>query len=115
MVVAAVCLYHKFGHCKYGQYCRHEHVDQLCPMEDCEKHDCISRHPRRCTYFAQYGLSKFGAYCSYLHDTDNGINEAVHDKIQKMEEKIVAFETKLGENEMKVEILETKVNLLKDI
>ena len=118
MGVAAVCLYNKFGHCKYGHHCRLEHEDQLCSQKDCEIHKCRYRHPRRCTYFTQYGLCKFGAYCSYLHIANNEnsivINEEVHNIIGKMKEKINAFETKLEEREFKVASLETEVNFLKD-
>ena len=61
------CSYHNRGHCKYGDRCRKEHINESCDQISCDQTNCFKRHPKRCRYFYLEGYCKFGAMCSYLH------------------------------------------------
>ena len=62
-----ICLYNKFGYCKYGENCRRKHENRICHSENCHIEICSKRHPRKCRYFATYKYCKFNQYCRYSH------------------------------------------------
>ena len=61
------CKYFKFGHCKFGQTCRNQHVKQVCETIECDIGSCLYRHPKHCKYYMQYQRCTFGEYCSFKH------------------------------------------------
>ena len=63
----SVCKFHKFGHCKFGETCRHLHIDTICTNSNCSRKLCSLRHPKHCKYFTSTGFCKFNEDCSYLH------------------------------------------------
>ena len=67
--MAAVCQRNKYGFCKFGLKCRFKHDDNLCEINNCEIFACEKRHPRKCTYFKDFGCCKFSNYCKYSHET----------------------------------------------
>ena len=62
-----VCLYFKFGYCRYQQTCRKLQVNELCDREGCDTTSCDKRHPKPCRYWRDYGNCKFQNYCLYGH------------------------------------------------
>ena len=66
MAVDSLCLFFKYGHCKFKNTCRKEHILALCEKEYCEMSNCAMRHPRICRYYRDYGYCKFSP-CSYAH------------------------------------------------
>ena len=64
--MAAVCRHFKFGHCKFGQLCRNQHVATVCSKIQCDIDTCPHRHPQPCRYFINFGRCKFSP-CSYSH------------------------------------------------
>ena len=62
-----ICLYNKFGYCKYGKNCRRKHVNRICQSENCPIEKCSLRHPKKCRYFETFKYCKFNQYCSYSH------------------------------------------------
>jgi len=67
MEAVSVCLFNKYGHCKFREKCRHKHYDEICVKVNCDISQCIQRHPKQCKYFDAYLRCKFGDFCSYLH------------------------------------------------
>ena len=59
-----LCLYNKFGHCKFRETCRHQHCNEVCEETNCEIRKCLKRHPRNVRFFDDF---KFGEYCSFFH------------------------------------------------
>ena len=65
--VSHVCLHNKHGFCKFGQYCRKNHIYEICLENDCDIQSCSKRHPRPCRFFQLYQRCKFGTYCAFNH------------------------------------------------
>ena len=89
MATATVCLYNKFGHCKFKNLCRSRHVNTLCETKNCNVKICEFRHPKMCRFFRDYGLCRFNP-CSYQHDIllTASVKE-MKDKLEKKDEEIV--------------------------
>ena len=64
----AICIYNKFGHCKYGEVCRYRHVTEKCQEIGCQRYNCDKRHPKQCKYFIKFGQCKFSFSCSFVHE-----------------------------------------------
>ena len=62
-----VCLFNKFGHCKYQDRCRKIHIGSICERNQCEIAKCQERHPGECNFYKEFGRCKFGEYCSFQH------------------------------------------------
>ena len=110
MATSSICLYNKYGHCKFGQRCRLQHVDNICDSINCDMHNCRSRHPRICTYFSQFGRCKFADYCSFLHVSK-------HDqecKIKTVKEKLLEFEKLICEKDTLIANLENRVKAVEE-
>ena len=74
MALESLCLYNKFGHCKFSETCRKLHNKEICRNKTCEIQHCLKRHPRPCKYFQEYKRCKFGEFCSFSHDSEYHIH-----------------------------------------
>ena len=95
----SVCQFHKYGHCKFSVFCKHQHISEICQKYDCEKRVCQLRHPALCKYFTTYGNCKFGEYCSFEHtkkDDDN--HNSV--EIETLREEIIVLKQKVKDLEI---------------
>ena len=99
-----VCKHFQTGFCKFGEHCRKQHVQEICPTKQCKSKACIQRHPNVCKYFATHNTCKFGEKCAYQHKISKGksdINELVarvgvlENTIQVMSHNIEVLEDKL--------------------
>ena len=62
-----VCMYDKFGFCKWENSCKKVHLKETCILEECEnKSRCQKRHPRPCK-FTERGYCKYGDACRFDH------------------------------------------------
>ena len=62
-----VCMFDKFGFCKWGSNCNKIHLKETCLLEECEnKSRCQKRHPRPCKY-TERGFCKYGDSCRFDH------------------------------------------------
>ena len=91
-----VCLYNKFGHCKFGSTCRNYHSKVICEKIQCESRNCQHRHPKKCRFYEEYGRCKYGEFCSFLHKESSSIlvERKINDntaKIDTLEARIVDF------------------------
>ena len=100
-----ICHHNQFGHCKFRETCKYQHVNGKCEINGCKIINCLLRHPRKCKFFVDYRRCKFGEYCSYEHDlgiADNSI-EAVKEELEEVKLKLKALEKHLEtkDNEIK--------------
>ena len=67
MAAKSLCLFNKFGFCRYQDLCRSQHVNEICAEKSCEIEKCQKRHPKLCRFFRDYGRCKFNSYCKFKH------------------------------------------------
>ena len=127
-----VCLYQKYGFCKYKEMCSKRHLDQECKdLNDCKtKKICDKRHPKICKRYVLEKSCVFGDKCEYLHkenemETDqiktkervDKLEQIVKDKIseeKKMKHAIQELEKVLKAMSRKVIHLEEQVVKMKE-
>ena len=137
-----VCSFNKFGHCKFQKKCRKMHISELCETTGCDVKACNLRHPKLCSFFRDYKYCKFFDDCSFSHKIHENLNDALEKEIDdikenlnllkeqasdkdkqivKMENEIKEKEnlmrniyTKLEENIVRIDTLETKVKKSED-
>ena len=72
-----VCMFNKFGFCKWEANCKKIHLDEICLLEECESRKCNKRHPRLCKYFSERGFCKYGSSCRFDHKPPKYIRSIV--------------------------------------
>ena len=82
-----VCKYFQSGFCKFQEYCRKQHVKELCETDKCTSKVCIKRHPKVCKYFKTHNACKFNDLCAYQHiiTTETSPMEELVNKINNLE------------------------------
>ena len=92
-----ICMFYKYGYCKFKTNCKNKHVTQVCDDEKCSQTKCHKRHPRMCRFFFNFGTCKLGNLCAYKHDKNN--------EFEKLEKKMNDVLKRSMEND----------NLIKDL
>ena len=105
-----VCKHYQTGYCKFGVFCRKQHVTEMCLQEQCDKIKCDKRHPNICKYFSINQFCKFGEICSYKHITSKNISDTAG-----LEIKIGHLEDSLKSMAAQITHLETKIAALEKI
>ena len=88
-----VCIFNKYGYCKFKYTCRKQHIQEKCSNEKCEILRCSLRHPKICRYFRDFGNCKFGEWCSFRHEIK--VNKDIEDMKKTLDAKIETYETRL--------------------
>ena len=108
-----ICQYFKYGHCRYEDRCRHQHVREICEEVECNIKLCRRRHPRVCVYFSMFRRCKFNSHCNYKHEhfdrnalPSNEVS-SIMEKVTKLEEIVANLEMENNQLKMKLEALET--------
>ena len=118
MAAPTLCLYNKFGYCKFSERCRKHHVNENCQNRYCKINECRERHPKLCRYFQNYGRCKFSP-CAFRHETSNiiPVNEEkdLREKLVFLENEIKAKDKKIEELATKISDLETKLSVIDSI
>ena len=118
-----VCVYSKFGYCKYKEKCKRKHF-----YEDCEHlHECSDikrcekRHPKRCKKYASGNTCRFKNDCAYSHkkSVESQEKDMLKEKVNSLEKtvsemviKLINFEKELNEikkDQINKEKIENKV------
>ena len=93
-----ICLYDKFGHCKYGKECKRKHYETECKdLDNCKSmKSCMKRHPKYCKKFAS-GECRFKSDCSYKHKepTSNIEQDQLKEKVKQLEKVLQAMTRKV--------------------
>ena len=109
MVGENVCLYRKFGHCKFFGTCKLKHIETICENLNCDIESCNKRHPRDCRFFRDFARCKFGDYCSFKHRRES--NPLTED-IENLKAKVENLEKLIGEKDEQIKrILYTIENM----
>ena len=114
MANTVICLYHKYGFCKYKETCRHRHIDVVCDKHDCDHQSCSNRHPRRCRYFQQFGKCKFGTYCAFLHIPLHDDRKDLENEVNSMKAQICSLEKLGSDRDSRLEALENKMKSIEE-
>ena len=75
MGAPTLCLFNKFGYCKYNETCRKHHVKEICQSKACDISKCKLRHPKLCKFFRNQGMCKFSPY-AFKHIQVIGQNDS---------------------------------------
>ena len=138
MAAQPVCLFYKFGHCKFQKKCRKMHIEEKCENLECNVKECTLRHPKVCSFLRDYKFCKFSEYCSFSHSIQNNSNDAFEKEIDEIKKQIDILKesennlekqiskltneisenetiirnifSKLNENDLRIDILEKKVH-----
>ena len=110
MEVETVCIFNKFGFCKYGVTCRKKHEDLKCEDSSCEVFNCSKRHPKECKYYREFNRCKYNEYCRYEHKQKGSSkgNENQDCKHVQLEDRISELETILENIEKNFKMLSDK-------
>ena len=103
------CKFHKTGHCKFGQNCRHFHSNTICSAANCDT-KCPDRHPKPCRIYARPGRCKFGSSCSYLHCNSPALNDTLADDVKELNEALKQVMQILKAKEDEIQMLEEKIH-----
>ena len=122
MAAQTLCLFNKFGFCKFGDKCRKHHVNDNCERHSCDVLTCTLRHPNVCKFDRDLGRCKFDP-CAFLHiENENCIeslkkqNEDILEKISKLDDMIKEIDDKIIESKLfqeKLKIVENKMDQFK--
>ena len=105
-----ICLYSKYGFCKYKESCRKQNIKEVCDIiKTCRNLKCCSkRHPRVCKKFTVDNYCQFGNDCSYFHpnNTETKVsNYVLESKVEIMERNIEVMANTIINLEAKIEDL----------
>ena len=109
MEAMTICVFNKFGFCKYGVTCRKKHEDLKCENSRCEIFDCNKRHPKECKYFREFKRCKYNEYCRYEHKISNEVNKDLVFKYGKLEDRILSLEKVLENVEKNFKMVNDKL------
>ena len=117
MTMENVCLFNKYGFCKFRENCRKIHYEETCNIESCETNSCAKRHPTKCRYFNLYNRCKFGTFCLFSHEaadlkTNYNEDEENRVKIATLEARIVKLENETNLSNDKIRNLEDRNEVL---
>ena len=105
----ACCKFHKTGHCKFGQSCRHFHSNTICSVTNCDK-NCQDRHPKSCRYHVRFGRCKFGSSCSYLHCDSASVNDTLANDVEELKKALAQVMQILEAKENQIQKLEDSLH-----
>ena len=125
MAAPTLCLYNKYGYCKFSERCRRHHVNEICENNSCIISECRQRHPKTCRYFENFGRCKFFP-CAFKHEPRNStpaneeitIKESyklIENEIKEKNRKIEELSTKICNLEIRISDIETKNNVIATI
>ena len=108
MAAPTLCLYNKYGYCKFSERCRKPHVNEICENSSCIISECRQRHPKICRYFENFGRCKFFP-CAFKHESRN--SEPANEQIA-MREKYKLIENEIKEKNKQIEELLARIDSL---
>ena len=109
MAAPTLCLFNKFGYCKFSERCRKQHINEICSSNTCNITECRKRHPKFCKYFRNYGRCKFNP-CAFKHQILVGSNKGLEEKIIFLENAVHEKNKQIEDLNLEIARLETKVN-----
>ena len=111
MAAPTICLFNKFGYCKFRERCRKHHNKEICIKNACEILSCSQRHPMICKFFRKYGRCKFSP-CAFKHEIELPGNdyEKMNKEVKDLGEKVLALENDIQNKNKEIEDLTNKIS-----
>ena len=106
MTLSEVCLFYKFGHCKFQGTCRKRHIETICEKEGCDIQNCNERHPRECSFFRDYKRCKFGSFCSFKHESSED------EKVETLKKEISYMKTRVEKLENDIALKNKEIEFI---
>ena len=100
-----ICKHNKYGHCRYGSFCKFIHENKKCETESCDHRTCPLRHPKPCRYIKAGKICRFETFC----DFDHGVNvieediEALKLKVESLEKLVKLKDIEIGSKDEEIE------------
>ena len=110
MAAPTLCLFNKFGFCKYNETCRKHHVNEKCNNKTCDISKCRLRHPKLCKFYRNYGYCKFSP-CAFKHEQVLLPEESkeIENKVKAVSEKMIALENEIKEKDVQIAELSGRI------
>ena len=104
------CKFNYFGHCKFGNQCQKQHLQETCYTFPCKEDNCVKRHPRLCKFLMYFGTCKFKDACSFLHKPSHQ-EDLLIQEVEKLKVEIEQLRNGLIQTILnKLKTLENKVD-----
>ena len=105
-----VCMFDKFGFCKWELKCQKIHLKETCLLEECENMSrCQKRHPRPCK-FTERGFCKYGDNSRFNHRPPKYLRSLIS-RLDALERENVRLLTVIEDQDRKIDkISENGVN-----
>ena len=115
MAAPTLCLFNKYGYCKYKETCRKHHVNEKCENVSFEVAMCRLRHPKFCKFYKNYGYCKFSP-CAFNHKEETFVRESqkMETEMKALSDKMVALETIISEKNTQIQELSNKMSCLEN-
>ena len=107
-----ICIFNKFGFCKFKTNCRKQHILEICSNQNCETKRCSLRHPKTCRYYRDIGYCKFGEWCYFKHE--NGTSKEIEEKVKILDAKFETIKKCISEKDEVIENLKNKILILEE-
>ena len=107
-----MCLYNKFGFCKFQGECKRIHLTEVCGnISNCKDvKECQKKQPKKCKRFIANNGCRFREDCAYNHQSakDDEERNELKEKVDILDNIVTASTIKLE----KLEQLETVVKAM---
>ena len=115
MAAPTICLFNKFGYCKFRERCRKHHINEICIQNTCEILSCSQRHPKICKFFRKYRRCKFSP-CAFKHEIElpGNDHEKIDKEVKELSEKVLALENDIQNKNKKIEDLTEKIAVIEN-
>ena len=107
-----VCMFDKFGFCKWNTSCTKVHLKEHCLLEECESRKCQKRHPRPCKLLVR-GYCKYGENCRFDHRPPKYLRSLVC-RLEALEKENINLLKVIECQDEKINKLQEKANATKD-
>ena len=104
-----VCMFDKFGFCKWEASCNKVHLKETCLLEECDSRKCQKRHPRPCKFYTERGNCKYGLGCRFDHMPPKHIRSLVS-RLDALENENKRLLKVIENQDMKIDKITEKCN-----
>ena len=112
-----VCLYFKYGYCKYKNKCKREHMKETCQdLNHCkDQRICNKRHPRVCKMYVEDRICRLRNDCAYHHPLEKEELTFDNKEINDLKEKVDTLKFIVHLLVKKIENLESEIHKIKGV
>ena len=108
-----VCMYSKFGFCKFKDNCRSHHFHEECVnLLSCKSvKTCDKRHPKPCNNFnSKKGCTRTNCAYNHQHSNKSVYEDVLKENMEIMEKALLEMSTKIIDLEKELKEIKSKNN-----